>query len=107
MTDALTRDYSAKMELFGRVSLNVMAHNRDDHLKNFAFLMDENGKWTLAPFFDFTYSEGPNGWHTLSVAGEGANPGEADLLRLARDVGLSDKDAQCIIEKVRAAVVYL
>ena len=107
LTDALTRDYSAKMELFGRVALNVLAHNRDDHLKNFAFLMDENGKWTLAPFFDFTYSEGPNGWHTLSVAGEGANPGEADLLRLARDVGLSDKDAQCIIEKVRAAVVYL
>ena len=107
LTDALTRDYSAKMELFGRVTLNVLAHNRDDHLKNFAFLMDENGKWTLAPFFDFTYSEGPNGWHTLSVAGEGANPGEADLLRLARDVGLADKDAQCIIEKVRSAVVHL
>ena len=107
LTDALTRDYSAKMELFGRVTLNVLAHNRDDHLKNFAFLMDENGKWTLAPFFDFTYAEGPNGWHTLSVAGEGANPGETDLLRLARDVGLSDKDAQYIIEKARAAVVLL
>ena len=107
LTDALTRDYSAKMELFGRVTLNVLAHNRDDHLKNFAFLMDENGKWALAPFFDFTYSEGPNGWHTLSVAGEGANPGEADLLRLARDVGLTNKDAQCIIEKVKSAVIHL
>ena len=107
LTDALTRDYSAKMELFGRVTLNVLAHNRDDHLKNFAFLMDENGKWALAPFFDFTYSEGPNGWHTLSVAGEGANPGEADLLRLARDVGLTNKDTQCIIEKVKSAVIHL
>ena len=104
LTDALTRDYSAKKELFGRVTLNVLAHNRDDHLKNFAFLMDENGKWMLAPFFDFTYSAGPNGWHTLSVAGEGANPGEDDLLRLSNDVGLSDNDAIDIIQRTKTVV---
>ena len=88
LCDALTRNHAAKVELFRRVCLNVRLHNRDDHLKNFAFLMDAKGVWRLAPFFDFTRSEGPNGWQTLSVAGEGRNPSDVDLRRLADRVGL-------------------
>lgn len=107
LTDALTHDYSAKKELFRRTALNVFAHNRDDHLKNFGFLMDANGVWTLAPFYDFTYAEGPNGWHTLSIAGEGANPGEDDLLRLATRVNLSVKDAKEVIETTKEACFNL
>lgn len=90
LCDALTRNHAAKVELFRRVCLNVRLHNRDDHLKNFAFLMDAKGVWRLAPFFDFTRSEGPNGWQTLSVAGEGRNPTDDDLRRLADRVELDD-----------------
>lgn len=104
LTDALTHDYSAKVELFRRTVLNVLAHNRDDHLKNFGFLMDRHGRWSLAPFYDFTYAEGPNGWHTLAVAGEGANPGVDDLLRLSRDAGISPSDAKRTLDEVQAAV---
>ncbi len=107
LTDALTRDYSAKIELFRRASLNALAHNRDDHLKNFGFLMDANGRWTLAPFYDFTYANGPNGWHTLSIAGEGANPTKADLLRLADEVGIRAADAATVITEVETAVATL
>ena len=89
LTDALLHDHSAKQELFRRTRLNVLEHNRDDHLKNFGFLMDATGCWSLAPFYDFTYSEGPNGWQTLSVAGAGENPSEDDLARLAREIGLN------------------
>lgn len=88
LTDALLHDHSDKEELFRRVTLNVLGHNRDDHLKNFGFLMDASGRWSLAPFYDFTYSEGPNGWQTLSVAGAGENPTQTDLDRLAKEVGL-------------------
>lgn len=101
LTDALTRDHSAKVRLFRRVVLNVFGRNRDDHLKNFSFLMDERGKWSLSPFYDFTRSDGPNGWHTLSVAGEGSHPGADDLLRLADDVGLSRAEADEAIGTVR------
>lgn len=100
LTDALTHDRSAKRELFRRACLNVIAHNRDDHLKNFSFLMDANGRWSLAPFYDFTYAEGPNGWQTLSVAGEGANPVIADLRRLAVQAGLEYGESEQIIERV-------
>lgn len=104
LTDALTNDYRAKQELFRRVVLNVLAHNRDDHLKNFGFLMDRHGTWRLAPFYDFAYAEGPNGWQTLSVAGEGRNPGESDLLRLADEVEVKSEDAHVIIARVREAL---
>ena len=100
LTDALTRDRSAKTELFRRACLNVLAHNRDDHLKNFSLLMDEKGRWSLAPFYDFTHAEGPNGWQTLSVAGEGVNPGVDDLRRLAKDVGLEKSESELIIDRV-------
>ena len=100
LTDALTHDHSAKLELFRRACLNVIAHNRDDHLKNFSFLMDGEGRWSLAPFYDFTYASGPNGWQTLSVAGEGANPGIDDLRRLAKVVGLDGGESEPIIDRV-------
>ena len=83
--------------------LNVIAHNRDDHLKNFSFLMDHEGKWELAPFYDFTHTQGSNGWQTLSVAGEGANPGVKDLRRLAVDVGLDARESEPVIERVDEA----
>jgi len=100
LTDALTHDYSAKLELFRRTVLNVLAHNRDDHLKNFGYLMSPHGDWSLAPFYDFTHSEGPNGWQTLSVAGEGRNPGIQDLHRLAADVGVKSADAAGIVGQI-------
>jgi serine/threonine-protein kinase HipA len=104
LTDALTRDYASKRELFRRVCLNVFAHNRDDHLKNTAYLMDAHGNWRLSPLFDFTRSEGPNCWHTLSVAGEGEKPGANDLLRLADSVDLALDEAREIMDTVQAAV---
>lgn len=104
LTEALTRDYSQKLELFRRACLNVLAGNRDDHLKNFAFLMTPEGIWRLAPLFDFTFNTGPNGWHTLTVEGEGENPRRKDLLRLAEQVDIRRNEALTIIDQVRDAV---
>lgn len=104
LTDALVRDHASKVELFRRAALNVFGGNRDDHLKNFSYLMDASGHWSLAPFYDFTSAEGPNGWHTLSVAGEGERPTEADLLRLASAVGIPDKEAKESLDRVRTAL---
>lgn len=59
--------------------------------------MDAQGRWRLSPAFDLCFSQGPGGQHTTSVAGEGAAPGRAHLLQVARRAGLKEKDAlQCI-----------
>ncbi|HYF48593.1 MAG TPA: type II toxin-antitoxin system HipA family toxin [Planctomycetota bacterium] len=104
LTDGLTRDYAQKQELFRRACLNVMACNRDDHLKNFALMMGRDGTWRLSPLFDFTFHTGPNGWHTLNVAGEGENPTREHLLRLANDANLRERDAKAILTAVADAV---
>lgn len=104
LTDALTHDYAQKRELFRRACLNVLACNRDDHLKNFAFLMTPGGAWRLSPLFDFTFHPGINGWHTLGIAGEGERPGRQHLMKLSRDVNLAAHDAKAIFEQVRSAV---
>lgn len=104
LTELLTHDYAQRLELFRRVCLNVLACNRDDHLKNFAFLMGPDGVWRLAPLFDFTFHTGPNGWQTLSVAGEGLSPGREHLLKLADQADLRPRDVSEIIERVRQAV---
>jgi serine/threonine-protein kinase HipA len=104
LTESLTRDYAQKRELYRRACLNVLACNRDDHLKNFAFLMGAGGVWRLAPLFDFTFHTGPNGWQTLTVAGEGQNPGRTHLLKLADQVDLRPRDAAETIEQARGAI---
>jgi serine/threonine-protein kinase HipA len=38
---------------------NVVAVNRDDHTKNFAFLLPRNGPWQLAPAFDVIHTYRP------------------------------------------------
>ena len=104
LTESLTHDHAQRRELYRRACLNVLACNRDDHLKNFAYLMDAEGIWRLAPLFDFTFHQGPNGWHTLSVAGEGQNPRRENLLNLADQADLKPKEAKAIIDQVRGAI---
>lgn len=104
LTESLTRDHAQSCELFRRTCLNVLACNRDDHLKNFAYLMDARGVWRLAPLYDFTFHNGLNGWHTLSVAGEGQHPRRKHLLKLAGQVDLKPREAREIVEQVRGAL---
>ncbi len=102
-TRDLTRNEAAVSEMFRRACFNVFAHNRDDHSRNFAYLMDDQGTWTPSPAYDLTFSEGPGGEHTTLVAGEGRSPGAGHLVALAADVGLKKKSAK-IVDEVRAAV---
>ena len=46
-------------EFYKRMVFNVLAVNQDDHVKNISFLMDKTGKWSLAPFYDVTFSYNP------------------------------------------------
>jgi serine/threonine-protein kinase HipA len=102
LTRELTRDEGAVTEMFRRACFNVFAHNRDDHTRNFAFLMDERGNWRVSPAYDLCYSDGPGGEHTMLIGREGANPGEKHLVELAQATDI--KHPKPIVESVRTAV---
>lgn len=102
VTRRLTRDEAAVAEMFRRACFNVFARNRDDHTRNFAFLMDERGNWRPSPAYDLTFANGPGGEHTMLIAGEGRAPTREHLLELARESDL--RHASAIVDEVRSAV---
>ncbi|MBD0319814.1 MAG: type II toxin-antitoxin system HipA family toxin [Gemmatimonadetes bacterium] len=100
----LTRDQRQVEEAFRRMVFNVLAHNRDDHVKNFSYLMDRDGAWRLAPAYDLVFSHGPGGEHTMAVAGEAAQPAVRDMLRVAEACDVDQRRARQVIEQVQEAV---
>ena len=113
-TSLLTRNHQDVLRAFRRMVFNVLAHNRDDHVKNFAFILDDatgstessppSGDWSLTPAYDLLYTPGPGGEHTMSLAGEGKNPGRSHILRLTERADVSKREAATIIEQAQAAV---
>ena len=104
VTRFMTDNRSDVVEMFRRMVFNVLAHNRDDHMKNHAFLMDRNGSWRLSPAYDLSFSNGPGGEHHLSVNGNGRNPSRADLVAVGQRNEIEPRCANEIIEHVAQAV---
>jgi serine/threonine-protein kinase HipA len=105
---ALALPPAALEELFRRAVFNVIARNQDDHTKNIAFLMDQSGRWTLAPAYDVAYAYNPDGqWtarHQMTLAGKLDDFTPDDLLACARAAGLKTRRAKTVIAEVAAAV---
>jgi serine/threonine-protein kinase HipA len=78
---------------------NVLAHNRDDHSRNFAFLF-QDGSWRLSPAFDLTMSEGMSGQHTSDINGSG-DPTRRDVMAVAERLAITD--ASAVIDEVSEA----
>lgn len=103
-TQRLTRDQRQVLELFRRAAFNALANNRDDHARNFSFVMDASGRWRLSPAYDLTWSQGMRGHHNTSFLGETERPSREHLLRLAAEAKLSPRAAAGALRKVERAI---
>lgn len=84
---------------FRRALFNLFACNQDDHSKNWAFLQADNGDWSLAPFYDVTFSPHPFGEHATAFVGYGQTPTVKAMQTLAARAGYTwDEARQCIVE---------
>lgn len=104
LTEIMTRDMREVEKMYRYAVFNVMSHNRDDHAKNFLFIMDPEGEWKLSPAYDITFSSGPGGQQSTTVLGEGGNPGSAHLRSLGQKAKLNDKTVENILERTRHAL---
>lgn len=93
----LNLGYEAFEQMFRRMAFNVKIEECDDHTKNFSFLMDESGKWRLAPAYDLTgyyfsvEDKDFEAWsnpHALSVNGKTGLITDDDLLLVAERFGI-------------------
>jgi serine/threonine-protein kinase HipA len=85
---------------------NVILVNQDDHVKNISFLMDRQGRWSLAPAYDITFSyDADNQWlraHQMLVNGKNRDITREDLLAAGKTMGISKQRCSRIIAEVEA-----
>ncbi len=104
LAQVLTRDVREVEKMFRLAVFNVLSHNRDDHSKNFTFLMDASGEWKLSPAYDLTFSSGPRGEQSTMVMGEGKKPSLEHLIKLGEDAKIERIKIDRIIEQTRHAL---
>lgn len=94
-------------QLFLNMVMNVVAGNVDDHNKNFSFMMDHDGRWHIAPAYDFTFTVDTSGpsyinRHCMTVNGRDHDICKSDILEIARRYNI--KSAATIIDHAIATV---
>lgn len=83
-TWAMARDATEVEKMARLMVFNALAHNRDDHAKNFSFFGGPQG-WKMAPAYDLTFSStgGRGNEHTTAFAGRG-KPSRKALIEVCR-----------------------
>lgn len=104
LTRYLTRDVRETEKMYRIAVFNVLAHNRDDHSKNFTFLMDTSGEWKVSPAYDLTFASGPGGQQSMLVMGEGKAPQLSHLQKLGVAFNIKRQTIDAIIEQTREAL---
>jgi len=104
LTRFLTRDRREGTAMFTLAVFNVLSHNRDDHARQFSFIMARDGAWRLAPAYDLTFAPGPGGEHSTSVLGHGKAVAREHLVELGKKADLKRGEIDDIIDAVAGAV---
>ncbi len=104
LTGFLTQNPKDVEQMYRRMLFNYFTDNKDDHCKNFSFLVrriDTRWKWELAPAYDLTLcTEGYNGEHATSVNGTG-RPTLHDFLAVGTKIKMNERHCRELIDEVR------
>ena len=87
--DDLTRDHRQVVEEFKRIVFNYIGSNKDDHAKNFCFIMSRKGEWSVSPAYDIGFSKGDNDLHQMRLGNKFRNAEVNDFKKLTRDFDVS------------------
>lgn len=104
LTGYLTQRPEYVEEMFRRMVFNYLTDNRDDHCKNFSFLVRKDSLdrfiWHLAPAYDLTLcTEGYNGQHATSVNSTGY-PTLQDFIAVGEKIKMNEKRCREIFDEV-------
>ena len=104
LTSVLTKDVREVEKMVRLMIFNVKAKNKDDHSKNFSFMLDAQNQWKLTPAYDLTPSNGINGEQTSMVNGKGIDITNIDLIKTAEAFGFNETNVREIIEQTEDAL---
>lgn len=89
-------------QLYRRAVFNVLVGNRDDHLRNYAFILTAEG-WRLSPAYDMNPSSDKE-THVLLLDEATSVPYLEPVLATCKYYGLDEAGAHMIVDEVVAAV---
>lgn len=101
---SLTGSHQQTSQLFRRMLFNIFSGNRDDHSKNFSFMMNANGEWENSPAYDVVYNHGINGEHTMDINRKGKNFTPDDIYQLAKLFSISKKQVDAMFDDISGAL---
>ena len=104
LTSVLTKDIREVEKMVRLMIFNVKGNNKDDHSKNFSFMLDAQNQWKLTPAYDLTPSEGINGEQTSMVNGKGKDITNIDFIKTAEPFGFNETKVMEIIEQTEDAL---
>jgi len=102
LTFHLSKDMNDVIKVYKLAVFNLLTHNRDDHAKNFSFLLDYENNWKFSPAYDLTFSYGPGGEHSTTYLNVGKNPTRVELEKLGNKHKI--KNYKNIIEEIYSVV---
>lgn len=105
LTGFLTQSSAEVEEMYRRMVFNYLTDNKDDHCKNFSFVVKKDGQgkwcWHLAPAYDLTLcADGYNGQHATSVNGSG-KPTIQDFIAVGTKIKMTENKCREIIRQVQ------
>ena len=105
LTGYLTQSSAEVEEMYRRMVFNYLTDNKDDHSKNFSFVVKKDGQgkwcWHLAPAYDLTLcADGYNGQHATSVNGSG-KPTIQDFIAAGTKIKMTENKCREIIRQVQ------
>lgn len=99
LTGYLTQNPDDVEQMYRRMVFNYLTDNKDDHCKNFSFMV-VNKKWRLAPAYDLTLcAEGYNGQHATSVNGKGF-PDIEDFIAVGTGIKIEEARCRTILKQI-------
>jgi serine/threonine-protein kinase HipA len=82
-----------KAQMFKSMAFNLVFGNRDDHARNFSFLMTEKGEWSFSPAYDLTFSSHDQGGnkHQLKIGSGFADAAKmVSIAKAASIIGINN-----------------
>ena len=104
LTRSVTRDQRECKKMFTLAVFNVLSHNRDDHARQFSYIMQRDGQWHMSPVYDLTWCVGPGGEHSTTVLGHGKDITRQHLMELGKKADLNEQSIREILEQVESAI---
>lgn len=101
--------YPNTEQLYKQMLFNVLLSNKDDHTKNFSFIMDHQAKWSLSPAYDLTFPRDPyvsfQSLHQIHINGKTKDIDRADIIAVAKLAGIRNFN-QLIDQAIEGAASF-